>query len=269
MRTAFSTTTFAFLVLCLARGVHAQEQVGSVSAIEGLAEVRRGDAGTWTAIASGSPVLLGDHLRTLADSKLRILLREDSVLTLAANSELVVTEQVVAPVPVSRLQVLFGTLKAIVTERYGAPQAQFEVETPTAVAGVHGTGFIATYDATADETVVVGLYDRTWVRSRTAPTTVEVGPGAKTVVRRGQLPARPFPVPQQELHRMNSAVALRIAGTVPRKEFRRPAGVNAGDAKRPLRPGEDARSQQGQVVDQPGTSTGKGIKPPPPPPPVR
>lgn len=261
MRTIISTA-LAFVALCLGPAAHAQEQVGSVSAIEGSAEVRRGDAGAWTAVASGSPVLLGDHLRTLADSKLRVVLREDSVLTLAANSELAVTEQVIAPAPVSRLQVLFGTLKAIVTERYGGPQAQFEVETPTAVAGVHGTGFIASYDATADETVVVGLYDRTWVRSRIDPTTVELGPGAKTVVRRGQLPARPFPVPQHEMRRMNSALALRIAGTIPRKEFglRRSAGTK-------LRPGEGARSPQGQVVDQPGLPTGKG-KPPPPPPPV-
>ena len=178
----------------------------------------------------------------------------------------------VAPAPVSRLQVLFGTLKAIVTERYGEPQARFEVETPTAIAGVHGTGFLATYDAAADETVVVGLYNRTWVRARTDPTAsrqVELGPGAKTVVRRGQFPMRPFALPEQELRRLDAAVALRVAGTTPPREFglRRGAGANAGDAKRPGRPGESAVSPQEQTVNQPVPRSSRA-KPPPPPPPI-
>ena len=78
------------------------------------------------------------------------------------------------------------------TERYGASGAHFEVETPTAIAGVRGTGFIANYDASKDETVVVGLFDTTTVRSRAdtrALHAVALGPGLATAVKRGSYAA--------------------------------------------------------------------------------
>lgn len=270
MTTFFRVT---LTLLLLAGSTRAQEPVGSVAALEGQAEVRRADATAWVPLAAGASVLVGDHIRTLAGSKVKVVLREDSVMALAPGSELVITEQLVAPAPVSRLQILFGTIKAIVTERYGEPQARFEVETPTAIAGVHGTAFLASYDPSADETLVIGLHDRTWVRSQgdaAEAHVIELGPGAKTTVGRGRFPSRPIPVPELELRRYNAATALRVAGTTPRREFgRAAAGINAKDAKRPVRTGQQAVSPQNQAVNQPILpAPGKGPKPPPPPPPV-
>jgi hypothetical protein len=263
----------AFVLLCCGATVHAQEQVGSVVTIEGRAEVRHRGGTMWETLAGGAPVLLGDQVRTLADGKLKIVLREDSVMTLASNSELEITEQIVAPVPVSRFRILYGTLKAIVTERYGEPRARFEVETPPAIAGVHGTAFIVQYDATTDATMVVGVSNRTWVRAADdarGAHVVEVGPGMMTTVRRGAFPSPPNPVPPGEMRRFNVQTNLKVAGTTPPREFGKGRGgaANAGDARRPLRPGERAVPPQNTVVNQP-TLQGTGRpKPPPPPPPV-
>src|SRR5262249_39649655 len=157
------------VALCLvATGVSmawSQERVGAVTEVEGPAESLPPSAGAWSPLAQGDPILLGDQLRTRPDSKLRVTLREDSVLTLAPGSQLSVTEQVVAPAAVSRFQLLLGTIKAAVTERYSEPNARFEVETPTAIAGVRGTSFLASYDTAKDETLVVGLTSVTRVRT--------------------------------------------------------------------------------------------------------
>lgn len=261
------------LALLCSAAAYAQEQVGSVVTVEGSAEVRHAGGAAWEALSGGAPVLLGDQVRTLADGKLKIVLREDSVMTLASNSQLEVTEQLVAPAPVSRFRILYGTLKAIVTERYGEPRARFEVETPPAIAGIHGTSFIVQYDATADATVVVGVSNRTWVRAANdarGAHVVEVGPGMMTTVRRGALPSPPNPVPPGELRRFNAQTKLRVAGTTPPREFGKGRGgaPNAGDARRPLRPGEHAVPPQNTVVNQPTLQGSGRPKPPPPPPPV-
>src|SRR5438034_11701446 len=87
--------TVAMLAILL-RGAaaEAQEQVGSVAALEGRAEALHPGQAAWTAVAAHDAVLLGDQLRTLADSKLKLAFRDDSALTLAASSQLTVDEQV-------------------------------------------------------------------------------------------------------------------------------------------------------------------------------
>jgi len=261
------------LLFGVAPGTWAQEQVGSIVTLEGRAEIQHRGATGWEPLSGGAPVLLGDQLRTLQDGKLKIVLREDSVMTLASNSQLEVTEQLVAPAPVSRFRILYGTLKAIVTERYGEPRARFEVETPPAIAGVHGTSFIVSYDATADATVVVGVTNRTWVQAASdarGAHIVEVGPGMMTTVKRGALPSPPNPAPRGEIRRFNAQTRLRVAGTTPPREFGAKHGgaPNAGDARRPILPGEQAVPPQNTVVNQPTLQGSGRPKPPPPPPPV-
>jgi len=80
----------------------AAEDVGWVATLEGTAEVQR--SGTWSGLAQGAALQLGDHVRTAAASRVKLLFRDDSVLTLAERSELVVDEQVAgaAPQAVSR-----------------------------------------------------------------------------------------------------------------------------------------------------------------------
>jgi hypothetical protein len=238
-----------------------QERIGAVTEVEGVAEVLHPGASAWGPLAQGDPILLGDQLRTRSDSKVRVTLREESVLTMAPGSQLTVTEQVVAPAAVSRFQLLLGTIKAAVTERYSEPNARFEVETPTAIAGVRGTSFFASYDTAKDETLVVGLTSVTRVRSLAdtqGTAAVDLGPGLATRVRRGMRPLAPAHIPEDQLRSLQDATELgRQAGR----------GGNRLDARRPVRPGERAMSTEEKAVDQPLLSP-QSPKPPPPPPPV-
>lgn len=254
-------------LVCLIGGsgrASAQEQVGVVEAVEGQAEVLHAGASAWMPLSAQAPVLVGDQLRTRAAAKLRVVLREDSVLQVGPSSQLEITEQLLAPTTISRFQLLFGTLRAIVTERYSQLRGRFEVETPTAIAGVRGTIFIARYDPAQEETLVVGIEQVTRVRGRTDGTgagEVEVGPGMATRVRRGGRPVVPAPLPEAELRALRRATDPgRGAGGSSRPR------ANARDARRPQRGGERAFSREEQAVDQPGLPTQP--KPPPPPPPI-
>ena len=259
------------VVLFAALGARAEE-VGAVAEIEGRGEVLRAGTAAWSPLKGGDALQLGDQVRTPADSKLKLLFRDDSVLTLAPGSVLKVDEQVLgATAPVSRFSLFLGTIRALVTDRYGAPGARFEVETPTAVSGVRGTGFIASYDATREETVVLGLFDTTGVRSKIDPRgerEVRVGPGEMTTVGRGSYPHRPAPTPEGMLRSFTGSTEVRGSKAAVQGKGAS-AGRVGGDPRLPKRAGQGALSPEGQVdqvVDQPPHSEKhRGVRPPPPP----
>jgi hypothetical protein len=260
-------TMAAVAVLLAHVAARAADPVGRVAALEGRAEVQHAGAAAWTSLAAGDGVVLGDKVRTLADSRLKLLFRDDSVLSLAAGSELEVNEQVAgAAAPVSRFSVLAGSVRALVTERYGAPGARFEVETPTAVAGVRGTSFITAYDAANDETVVLGLLDTTRVRSQTDPRgarEVQLGPGQATTVRRGAFPTDVRRMPEDQVRSLTAATALHG------EQGAKGGAENPAEPRLPSRPGERTGSPENRVIDQPVDVLKKtppgGIGPPPPP----
>ena len=160
------------LLCCLFSTVPARAQsVGTVVGQEGTAQALRQGASQWLDLAVSSAVFLHDELRTQAASKLQIRFQDDSVLTLAEETHLTVDENVVQPAAPSTalFSLLTGTLRALVTDRYKEPGAQFEVQTPTAVAGVRGTEFIIAFPQRPDTTRIIGLEDRTQADSRTVP----------------------------------------------------------------------------------------------------
>ena len=74
----------AVRLLCLSltiASVALAEEIGHVASLEGTAERQR--AGVWAGLAAGEALELHDHVRTGAASKAKLLLRDDSVLTLA------------------------------------------------------------------------------------------------------------------------------------------------------------------------------------------
>ena len=257
------------LALFMAADTRAQE-VGAVAEMEGQAEVLRASAAGWTPLKPGDAVNLGDQVRTAAGSKLKLLFRDDSVVTLAPGSTLKIDQQVVGTAPVSSFSLLVGTIRALVTDRYGAAGAKFEVETPTAVAGVRGTGFITSYDESKEETTVLGLFDTTGVRSKIDPSAVRevrVGPGQMTKVGRGSYPVRPSATPEGTLRSFTGSTEVR--GGKPGGPGK---GAKGGDPRLPKAAGQGALSPEGdvnQVVDQPGLEKKGGVKPPPPPVPGR
>jgi FecR protein len=271
--------TVAALALLVSSAAALAQPVGWVAALEGRGEALHASGGDWTALAAGDELQLGDQLRTLADSRMKLLFRDDSVLTLAANSQLTVDEQVVDPTaPVTRFSLTAGTVRAIVTERYGKPGARFEMETPTAIAGVRGTGFIAGYDTEIEETLVVGLYDITTVRSvidTAGRRAVALAAGLATRIRRGAYPLRPEVMPETQLRTLMGATDLAGGGTPggelapPRSGQKAGKGEGATPANSPKVPNAAVDQPINQLKQLQGKEGAPKPPPPPPPPPPR
>jgi len=181
------------IAVALAAAAGAAE-VGTFASAEGTTEVQHD--GRWSPAQIGTPVQVGDAVRTGPDGRARIVFQDDSVLNVGISSFLVVDRQIFDPAEGesrSLMKLLRGRVRALVSEYYERPGSSYEVETETAVAGVRGTEFIVEYDPEAFVTEVVGVSGTVQVNSvlDRARHGVYVTAGELSTVRRGQLPGPP------------------------------------------------------------------------------
>lgn len=96
-------------------------------------------AGKKETLTRGRAVNPGDLVETDASSKIKILLADDSILAVGPGSRFALTEFALGGAGRKvRLKVLVGKFKIAVSKFFGGP-TDYEVATPTAVAGVRGT----------------------------------------------------------------------------------------------------------------------------------
>ena len=194
MKRAFLSGVVCVLLAALSAVAQAQSEAGTIAAVQGTFEVRHG--GAWQTATVGLAVSVGDRLRTGADGRGKVVFQDDSVLDLAPNTEFELDSQTFDPGAKryqSILRLVKGKVRAWVSEYYREPHARYEVETPTAVAGVRGTEFIATYNSAAEVTEIVGIADQVEVSGKLAVigAAVQVGPQFYTRVQKGRFPSAP------------------------------------------------------------------------------
>jgi hypothetical protein len=253
---SIASLLFAVL-LASAASVRAQAPAGTVASLQGRAESQRAGQPAWRALAAGTDVFVGERIRTAESSRVKILMRDDSVITLGAKSELVVDQMVVgADTSTSRMDAVVGAVRAVVTDRYGARGSSFEVKTPTAVAGVRGTGFLLLIDSDGKRTRVVGLYDTTWVRSvmdARGLHEVSVGPGQMTEVLAGGQPSKPRDLSESEL---DTLAASTIMAAGPTGDQPPPGGGAGAPGEEPGTAGTPALGGIGNSGDAPTEGSG-------------
>lgn len=125
--------------------LQAEEQAGKVLFVQGEAQVLRG--GSLLPLRTNDPIYTGDRIRT-ANGVVKILLQDNSLLTLDRSSELEINEYLFQPSEKKRsgvFNMLRGKLKALMGRIFNV-QGTLEIRTPTAVAGVRGTYFLVEVD---------------------------------------------------------------------------------------------------------------------------
>jgi hypothetical protein len=182
----------AALVLLALPSRGAAEAVGTVATTEGLVEIGRAES--WMEALAGVALEVGDAVRTGRPGKARIVFRDESVMNVGEDSQIVIDEQVFAPsegTVDSVFRLLRGKVRTLVSEYYKEPTTRFEVQTDTSVSGVRGTDFIVVYDPDRRVTEVVGVSGEVAVQSVLIPVgeTVYVRAREITTVARGQYPA--------------------------------------------------------------------------------
>ena len=197
-RTAKSARLLLVFALCLltpgavaplgAQGV----AVGTVTDLVGDAVVTRRATGEALPLTVGTELFEADRVRTNLGARLRVRLRDGSVLTCGEATGLTLEERLYAPARASQsflLRVSFGIVRTVV--ELLAPQASYEMHTNTAVISVRGTEWIAEVQRAA--TAIVSLDGEVAVRNvdPAVPGEVTLGPGEGVTVEAGAPPPAP------------------------------------------------------------------------------
>jgi len=126
-----------FLVIAGVAGSAVAAEPAWVAQINGAPTVER--AGQSTALHRGDVVAVADTVVTDATSKVKILLADDSVLTIGPKSRVILQQFMLETESRTvQLQVLAGRFKVAIAKFFGK-SSDYHVTTPTAVAGVRGT----------------------------------------------------------------------------------------------------------------------------------
>jgi hypothetical protein len=206
----------------------ATEPIGTVIVVENVAEVRAQDATEWERVRFRDAIFLNDTMRTGADSKVKVLLRDDSIMTLAERSELEFTEFLLTPEQQrSIMSLLIGTVRIITTRILRAGSAT-EVHTLNTVAGIRGTDLLVTFTPPDITDVIVSATETavTVFNQNLPQQAIEVAPNFRTRVAGNAPPTPPVPVPPTEMQGL-----LQEVSTIPAQV---PEEVTPTDALDPL-----------------------------------
>jgi FecR protein len=167
------------------------EKAGDVVYVKGTGLVER--QAKFHKAALKAAVQETDNVLTRERSRMKLLFRDDSILTLGPNSKLVVKKYLYSPES-KRAESIYeladGRLKAVV----GGPG--FKVTTPTAFAAARGTVFVIWYDTATNTTglaVIEGSVDF-GNNNPNVPGTQTVGAGQTSTVTGDGPPALPGPI---------------------------------------------------------------------------
>jgi hypothetical protein len=152
------------------------------------------------------PLYKGDIIITKSEGRIRLTLKDESILTLAPNTRLELNESVYDAKKKSRfsfLKMVMGKTRFVVKKTINFKRSEYKIKTPTAVVGVRGSDFIIV--ARSDRTEVTAFEDTVLeVVSLAYPGAAPIILKAyqKTMVEEGKLPTPPEDVSLEEAEQM-------------------------------------------------------------------
>ena len=190
----------------------ADERIGTVLAVDGTAEVRAANTTTWEPLQFRAVLFPNDTVRTAANSKVKVLLRDESIMTLAERSEMQFTEFLLTPQQRRTIvNLALGRLRVVTTKIFGAGSAT-EIRTANTVAGVRGTTFVVIF-VPPEETEVVVLDGAVEVQNPNFPQLEPVPANFRTQVIGDAPPSRATELPATERQRLE--LGLRLTEQIP------------------------------------------------------
>jgi hypothetical protein len=142
-----SSIIVAVLVTWATLAAASDGSAGRVKTVNGSASIVRGQTSLPAVV--NEKIFQGDTLRTGADGSLGVMLKDDSLVSLGPNSEVVVDQFLFAPAE-GKLALVTRMLKGTAVFFSGviaklSPQS-VRIDTPNATIGVRGTRFLVKVD---------------------------------------------------------------------------------------------------------------------------
>ncbi len=148
----------AMIVTCSLE-THADDDTAIISYIQGSVSVKKSGGQAFKAAEVDMTLVEGDTVRTGADSRVRIVTEDGSSFTLSALSSFTIGKSTANYDSMKRtasFNLESGKARATV-QKLETNDSSFEVNTPTAVAGVRGTDFVVEVDPDTEDSVVTVL----------------------------------------------------------------------------------------------------------------
>jgi hypothetical protein len=169
------------------------KNVGIANSVEGIVNNYHQGAPAPERMETGSKVYLNDRILTEKESKVQIVFRDDSVITIGPESELSIDVNVYDEKTERRESVLSlakGRVRSVVSKSYSRNNSRFEIHTRTATAGVRGTENAVETTENPPDTTVFGIRDTTTTQSTDPnfPDQYPVGPNNGARFPEGQEP---------------------------------------------------------------------------------
>lgn len=117
-----------------------------VIAVKGIVQSQFTGSSKWVRIWQSRMLKDGDKAKTKADSRAKIRLADNSVVTIGANSEVEVSQfKLKKQSRIVKIKLFFGKMRNKVG-RFTGKESKYEVQTPNAVMAARGTDFFVEYD---------------------------------------------------------------------------------------------------------------------------
>ncbi|WP_374076710.1 FecR domain-containing protein [Bdellovibrio bacteriovorus] len=192
----------------------AEQMYGVFMVTKGSVKIQSAKTGTSDAKV-GVKVYEGDTIITAADSRAKIVMSDRNVINVNPESKLQIAKyenDAASGKKNVELNLLEGKVRNNVEQTYDGEKSKFLIKTPTAVAGVRGTQFLAGYNPSTQMTSIVTF--------KGAVTVASVGPkgqiiGSAVLVKKGEMttaspnspPEPPKAMPKEEVKKMDVETA--------------------------------------------------------------
>ncbi len=254
-------STFSAVLLGLALAVgspaSAADVYGVLQVVKGNVQIKSVKDGKLAKAKVGSKIFPKDTIVTGKDSRAKIVMVDKNVLNVSPNSKLEIENYEYAPEQGKKdvlLNVLYGKVRSKVEQKYDGKGAKFLVKTPTAVAGVRGTDFIASFNQETKSSGIVTFEGKVEFGQQGAGGAIEnpvmVNPGQQSEAKGDSPPPPPTPVPPAQLAAMDTESKAETATGAP--DPRAPASDEKRDEKK------DGDKDDAKKEDGPDRNRGAG-----------
>jgi hypothetical protein len=190
-----------------------ESAIGVFTTVKGAVAVQHSGAARPHRAKYQDNVILKDVIETDLSAYAKALLEDDTLLSVAENSRVEITEHLYNPVANFRSTIVHlaeGTVRALVGGVFKAPGSRFEVHTSTAIAAARGTYFIVWLEG--DRTTgMANIGEKGDVAFTAGGEMVVVKPGYYSIAIDGGAPIPPAAISLQipQLHRVVEATGMK------------------------------------------------------------
>ncbi len=205
------------LVLSFSQITFAQQMYGIFMVVKGTVKIQNASKQVSDAKV-GAKIFEGDMVTTLTDARAKIVMSDRNVINVNPDTQLQITKyqnDTASGKKNVELNLLNGKVRNNVEQTYDGDKSKFLIKTPTAVAGVRGTQFMAGFDKKTQMTSIVTFKGAVSLATISASgqilgAPVMVNKGEMTVVTPNQPPPPPKPVPQEEIKKMDGETSVSL-----------------------------------------------------------